>query len=98
MGWPGSRGDHQPSNLFLLRGLEPGPGRLERCGGEPQLYSRGASRRDREADHAEQLVGTLFPLRRTRRVPGFGNREEQRIITGPEAKAAGTLGETPRNS
>ncbi len=32
------------------------------------------------------------------RVPGFGNREEQRIITGPEAAAAHILGETPRSS
>jgi RHS repeat-associated protein len=53
-----------------------------------------------EGNHAERYIrdpkGAIADT--NTRVPGFGNREEQRIITGPEAAAARTLGETPRTS
>jgi hypothetical protein len=53
-----------------------------------------------EGQHGERYIrDPQGALRDTNtRVPGFGNREEQRVITGPEANAARTLGETPRSS
>jgi RHS repeat-associated protein len=53
-----------------------------------------------EGNHAERFIrDPQGAIRDTSiRVPGFGNREEQRIITGPEAAAAHILGETQRSS
>jgi hypothetical protein len=53
-----------------------------------------------EGNHGERYIrDPQGAIRDTNtRVPGFGNREDQRIITGPEANAAKTLGETPRSN
>ncbi|HSH39294.1 MAG TPA: RHS repeat-associated core domain-containing protein, partial [Chthoniobacterales bacterium] len=53
-----------------------------------------------EGQHGERFIrDPKGAIRDTNtRAPGFGNREEQRVITGPEANAARTLGETPRSS
>ncbi len=55
-----------------------------------------------EGDHAARFIsdrqGAVRDSSPGAAVPGFKNREEQRVIMGPEAAAARTLGETPRSS